>query len=275
VADLTARLGPEALDAIAGLCARAIADSPTRVELEAALTDPDQPAVVRGDPAVGVVATVTAGEQGFVRLLAVDPGHRRRGVGRALLAAAEADLRDAGGTSVTVGADPPGYLWPGVDARELGMLCLLERARYSRAEANCNLEVDLAGIPPDPGGWVAAGPADVADLDAWSGAHWDHWGAEIRRAARAGTLVLAHDGDGIAAVCAYDVTRRGLVGPVAVRPDLLGRGRGVAPLLGALHRMRADGRARAEISWVGPLVPYARVGATMGRVFFVCRKALR
>ena len=43
---------------------------------------------------------------------------------------------------------------------------------------------------------------------------------------------------GIAAVCAHDVTRAGFVGPVAVRPDLMGRGAGVAPLLGALHEMR-------------------------------------
>jgi hypothetical protein len=38
--------------------------------------------------------------------------------------------------------------------------------------------------------------------------------------------------------------------------------------------MRAGGRAQVEIGWVGPVVPYARVGATVGRVFFTHRKAL-
>jgi GNAT superfamily N-acetyltransferase len=268
-------LGASALDAIAALCSRAVADPPTRDELEAALTSPDQPARLRGDPDVGVVAVVTTGDQGFVRLLAVAPEHRRQGIGRALLAAGEADLRAAGALTVTVGADAPYYLWPGVDTREIGLLCLLERAKYARGEANCNMDVDLARIPADPGGWTRAAPPDAAELEAWSARHWDHWRPEIVRAATRGTLVLTRDDAGIAAICAYDVTRRGLVGPVAARPDLLRRGRGVAPLLGALHTMRGEGRDRAEISWVGPLVPYARVGATVGRVFFVHRKTLR
>lgn len=275
------RLGPDAIPAIAELCARSLRDPPSLAELTDALTDPDQPATVRGDPATGVVATVTSGDQGFVRLLVVAPEHRRRGIGRDLLAAAEADLRAAGATSVTVGADPPGYLWPGVDVREIGLLCLLERAKYDRGEASCNLDLDLAGIPDDPGGWrrVAGGDADtIRRVGEWSAEHWPWWRAELVKAARRGTLVLTADGPperrDIEAVCAFDVTRRGLLGPVAVRPELMGRGRGVAALLGALHVLRAEGRTAVEVSWVGPLVPYVRVGATMGRLFFVYRKQL-
>src|SRR5207248_7003156 len=97
--------------------------------------------------------------------------------------------------------------------------------------------------------------------------HWDFWSAEVLRAFDQGGLVIAEGSGDFAAVCADDVTRAGFVGPVAVRPDLMGRGRGVAPLLGALHEMRRAGRTQAEVSWVGPVVPYARVGATIGRVF--------
>lgn len=270
----TELLGPDALDAVTRLCARSVLDPPSRTELEAALTAPDQPARLRGDPDVGVVATVTTGDQGFVRLVAVAREHRGHGVGRALLAAGEDDLRAAGATSVTVGADAPYYLWPGVDVREIGLCCLLERAKYARGEANCNMDVDLAAIPPDPGGWTLATEADVPELERWSATHWEHWRAEILRAAARETLVITRDADGVAAVCAYDVTRRGLLGPVAVRPDLLGRGRGVPALLGALHTLRTAGRDRVEVAWVGPLVPYARVGGAIGRVFFVYRKAL-
>ena len=268
-------LDAEAIEEIATLAGRSLLDPPSLDELRRSLTAPDQPAVLRGDPAVGVVATVTAGPAGFVRFLAVDPGHRGRGLGRALLGAAEADLRDSGATSMTVGADAPYYLWPGIDARELAAICLVERLHYSRVDVHLNMDVDLAAIPPDPGGWRAAVTADRDAVAEWATEHWSFWCAEMLRACDQDGLVLAEDAAGITAVCAYDVNRAGFVGPVAVRPDRLGRGDGWAPLLGALHRLRATGRDHAEIAWVSPVVPYARIGATMGRSFLVYRKELR
>jgi ribosomal protein S18 acetylase RimI-like enzyme len=270
----TGVVGPDSIGAIAALARRSLLDPPTEDELRAALLAPDQPATVRGDPELGVVASVTAGDQGFVRFLAVDPAARGRGRGRALLAAAEADLRAAGARAVTVGTDAPHYLWAGVDTRELAAICLLERARYRRVEANFNMDVDLRTLPPDPGGWRRATTADRDAVDAWAGRHWHFWRAELLRAVDQGGLVLAEDAEGISAVCAHDVTRGGFVGPVAVRPGLMGRGVGVAPLLGAMQDMRRAGRTHAEVSWVGPVVPYARVGATIGRVFLVYRKEL-
>lgn len=268
-------LDASALDAIAALCARSILDPPTADELERTLFAPDQPATVRGDPEVGIVATVEGGGQGYLRLIAVDPAHRGRGHGRALLDAAEADVLGRGLPSVTVGADAPYYLFPGVDTREVALLCLLERAKYARTEANFNMDIELDSIPADAGGWEVASAADRDAVSAWAERYWLDWLPELRRAVDRGTLVLTRDEQGIAAACAYDVNRAGYVGPVAVRHELLGKGAGVAPLLGALHRMRAAGCRRAQVAWVGPIIPYARVGATIGRVFFVYRKELR
>lgn len=266
------------LDAVTALCARSLADPPARDELERTLFEPAQPATMQGDPDVGVIATVAGRDgsagQGYVRLLVVAPEHRGRGVGRELLAAGEESLRAGGLGSVTIGEDAPFYLWPGVETTETALLCLVERRRYARTGANYNMDLDLATIPDDPGGWVAATATDRDELEAWAIRHWGWWTTELLRACDRDTLVIARDPDGIAAVCAYDVNRAGWVGPVAVRPELMGRGVGVAPLLGALHRMRANGAGRVEIGWVGPIVPYARVGATVGRVFFTYRKEL-
>ena len=267
-------MGTDAIPAITALGKRALLDPPTQSELERAFTAPDQPAVVRGDPTRGVVATVTDDHRGFVRFIAVDPDHRGRGLGRELMRAAEADLRAQGASSITIGTDGPHYLWAGIDSRELSMVCLAERLHYARVEVNINMDVDLTRVAADPGGWRVAGIADRAIVDAWATRHWGWWRVEMLRACDQDGLVISEDADGIAAVCAHDVTRAGFVGPVAVRPDLMGHGVGVAPLLGALHRMRAAGRSHAEVSWVGPVVPYARVGATLGRTFLVYRKDL-
>ncbi len=269
------------LPAIATLCAGSLSDAPTIDELARTLFTPDQPATVIGDPTVGLIATVEGiaavgtGGQGFVRLLVVAPEHRGRGVGQTLLQAGEEHLKARGLGSVTVGADAPYYLWPGVDARETALLYLLERMKYSRTEANFNMDLELATIPDDPGGWTVASEAERDEVRSWAVRHWGFWEAEMLRALDHDTLVMSRDGEGISAVCAYDVNRAGWVGPVASRPDLIGTGAGVTPLLGALHRMRAGGHGRVEVGWVGPVVPYARVGATVGRVFFVHRKELR
>jgi predicted N-acetyltransferase YhbS len=257
--------------AIAELCRRAVDDPPTESELMAALLADDQPVTVTGDPAVGVVATTRWEGQGYIRLLAVDPDHRRRGHGRELLAAAEDALADC--PSITVGADAPYYLWPGVPSTSTACLCLLEARRYDRAEVNFNLNVDLLAIPPDPGGWEVA--TDEHEVASWTATHWSNWGPEALRAQRKGTLVITRDTSGITSMCAYDVNRRGLLGPVASRPDLIGQGVAVPALLGALHRVRADGRTTIEVSWVGPVRPYAKVGGTVGRTFFVYRKIRR
>ncbi|MCU1461915.1 MAG: hypothetical protein JWO37_1990 [Acidimicrobiales bacterium] len=278
------RLDAGHTDAIAGLCARSMARPPTADELAGGLWAPDQPAVVRGDPDVGVVVTVTgqvsdAPREGYVRLLVVDPAHRGKGHGRALLAAAEADSLGAGATRVTVGADAPYYLFPGVETTETAMLCLLERCRYQRHEANFNVTVDLtkladpADLPPGAGPTIATAD-ERGEVAAWMAEHWRNWAPEVLRALDKGTLLIARDDDGISGFCAWDVNRAGLLGPVAVRPGSIGRGTGVPLLMGALHRIRDAGADVVEVSWVGPLVPYARAGGEVGRVFFVYRKQL-
>ncbi len=263
-------VGPEALDEIASLCARSMPRPPSPAELRRTLFAPDQPAVVRLDPGVGVVAVVPGDHDGYIRLLVLDPAHRGQGLGHELLRAAEEDL----GTTpvITVGADAPYFLFPGVPVEETGLCCLLERHHYSREETNYNIDVDLSALPPDPGLAVEPGPGDRPELERWMARHWPHWRAEVLRAFDQGSLVLGRHGDDITGFCAYDVNRAATLGPIASRPDLIGRGVGAPLLLGALHRLRASGGDTVEVLWVGPMVPYARVGGRVGRLFFVYRR---
>lgn len=263
-------VGPDRLDEIADYCRRAAADPPSRDELAGTLFAPDHPAVVRFSPPAGLVATGRHGHEGFVKILALDPARRGRGLGHRLLAVAEEDL--AAATVITVGADAPYFLYPGVPATETSLCALLERHHYSREDTNYNMEVDLAGLPADPGGGDEPGADERPVLDAWLQDQWPHWRDEVLRAFDQHTLVVTRDAEGIAAVCAYDVNRARTLGPVASRLELIGKGAATPALLGALHRQWALGYDRVEVLWVGPLVPYARVGGRVGRVFFVYRK---
>lgn len=267
-------LDRSALAAIADLCRRGIADSPSAAELDGVLFAAEQPAIVRGDPGVGVVATAECDDGTHLRLLVVDPERRGGGHGRALVRAAEADARAAGSAALTIGADSPYFLWAGVPSRNTDLMYLLERLHYERIEAHFDMTIDLATIPDDPGGHALAGPGDRDEVDTWMTEHWSNWRLEVLRALDKNNLVTARDGHGISAFCGFEVNRSGFLGPVAVRPDLIGRGAGTGALVGALHELRRRGRDHIEVSWVGPVVPYAALGGRVSTVYFVYRKVL-
>jgi GNAT superfamily N-acetyltransferase len=262
------------LAAIADLCQRGIAHSPTLEELDGTLFAPEQPAVVRGDPDIGVVATVDCDDGAHLRLIVVDPALRNRGHGRELLRAAEADARAMGSKTLTIGADAPYYLWAGVPSTNTELLYVLERLHYERREANFDMTIALTAIPDDIGGYGMATASDRDEVDVWMAAHWSNWRAEVLRALDKGNLAIARDEKGISAFCAFEVNRAGFLGPVAVRHDLMGRGAGRGVLVGALHELRRRGADRIEVSWVGPVVPYAALGGRVSNVYFVYRRAL-
>ncbi len=204
---------------------------------------------------------MTCDDGAHIRLLAVDPTARRRGVGHALVKAAEDWAISAGQTSMTTGADPPYFLWPGVPSTETALMCLFERRHYGRIETNYNMDVDLDAIPEDPEGHYLAGPQDRQDMDEFMAANWPNWRAEVLRALDKGNLELARE-EGrtgpVSAFCAFEVNRRGLLGPVAVRVELMGQGRGKGVLVGALHELRRRGADRISVVWVGPVLPVCR-----------------
>ena len=246
-------------------------DPPSARDLAFSLFDQSRPVAVRGDPSVGVVATAVRRGQAHVRLLVVDPARRRQGLGSDLLADAEADLSGRG--PIVVGADAPDYMFPGADTTEIGLLTLLERRGYRRVDTTFNMSVDLASLPSPPDVAEVHAKIDGGELRAFTTAHYPGWTDEALWAHAAGTIVATLDADGLSGFCAWDVTRQGWLGPMAVRPAERRRGTGTPLVLAALHRMADSGRASAQISWVGPLAFYAKtVGAIISRTFFVYRQ---
>lgn len=219
----------------------------------------------------GMAVGVVRGTHGWVKLLAVHPAARRRGIGAALLARIEDFCRDAGALAIDVGTSAPYYLVPGVDARCTEAVLLFEDAGYTRSGEAVNLTASLRDLDDPPLPVRAATPRDLEALGPWVDEHFPHWRNEVQRAVALGTCIVHRD---LGFAC-YDVNREGWFGPIATRPDAGVAGVGTATLLGALHALRDRGHERVEIAWATALPFYAKtVGARVGRVFWWYRKTL-
>ena len=188
--------GPDALSEITEFCDRSLAQKFSSAELEKALFAPDQPALVRFSQGLGLLATVRDGDSGSIRLIAVDPDQRKKGHGTTLLRLAASDLE--GSLTVTVGADPPYFLFPGVPTTEPELCYLLERHHFVREEINFNVAVDLACLPDEPSEAERPDPEDRGLIDAWSLENWPNWRREFLRAFDQRSLLVSRDDRGIA-----------------------------------------------------------------------------
>lgn len=217
--------------------------------------------------AVGVVR----GEAGWVKLLAVHPVARNRGVGTQLLEHIESFCREQGAKSIDVGGSAPYYVAPGVDVRLMEASALLGKSGYGRTDEAVNLTVSLRALPDPPLSVHAAGEEDLGAIRAWVTEHFPHWINELERGVALGTCVVHSD---LGFAC-WDVNREGWFGPIATAPGHGEHGIGTSTLLGALHAMRARGHERAEIAWATALDFYGKaVGARVGRVFWGYDKRL-
>lgn len=241
--------------------------------------------------AFGVIRHCPGGPRGVVKLLAVAPAFRRRGIGTALLAAVEARLVEAGAAAIRFGESAPNYLVPGVDERCGPLLRLLESRGYSRIGDTVNMSVDLTAdafaTDAEEERLVAAGVAvrraaagDAPLLEALVVAHWPSWLPEVTAAlSRQPVAVHLACGPGGAPVgfAAYDGNNvgTGWFGPMGTAPHWEGRGIGRVLLRRCLRDLRRQGLERAVIPWVGPVAFYEKhAGATVSRRFIRFEKAL-
>lgn len=229
----------------------------------------------------------------WLRLLAVDPDERGRGVGSALLAAAEAAM--AGHDRVHVMDQPGNYLAPGIDLRDRATLDWLVRRGYAVRGENVNLVIDVTARNPRVGEARAAAlaaalpgyelrrgrPGDRPAIDALveRGGFAGAWRHEVGRALLAETpgVQLALHGGEVVAFAAHDGNNRGLgwFGPAGTAPEHRGRGLGQALLVACLVDVARAGHEACEVAWIGPREFYqGAVGVAGERRFAVLRKEL-
>ncbi|MBL8620890.1 MAG: GNAT family N-acetyltransferase [Myxococcales bacterium] len=231
----------------------------------------------------GALVGVAAASCDRVRVLAVAPAARGRGVGSALLTACEQHVWAGAHRRVRVLDEPGNYLAPGIDVDNVDTIAWLGRRGYVRRDEHENLVVDLRDNPRVS----AARAAELADACAARGyairrAQLDEldaisahvsigfggaWPFEIERAATrtpCGLFVAERDGR-VAAFAAHDGNNRGLgwFGPAGTWPEHRGQGLGEALLIACLVDVAAV-HARSEIAWIGPREFYTRALGPLG-----------
>jgi predicted N-acetyltransferase YhbS len=229
---------------------------------------------------VGGIFFSQADDRGYVDGFAVHPQYQRRGIGGALVRAAQMQLRGAGARVISVGDNTEtAYAWPGIDLRYAAATAMVERAGFRRSGTAQNMTVDLAPWTPretalGPGGPVIrrAERRDAAALDTFiAGARFSPvWAREARRALHRTppTVFLAVTGGVISGFACYAVYRVDWFGPIGVDPLRRNASTGRALLIACLNELAAAGIAQAQICWIGPAGFYRRtVGARCERTF--------
>lgn len=231
---------------------------------------------------VGVLRRDTG--RGYVKLLAVDPGRQRQGIGRALLDTLETGLAEKGAHRIRLLEAAPNYLTPGIDTRDGAALAFAAAAAYRRVGEALNLAVDLTagrtvGTVPAGVDVRRAAPADAAALHAFLDAHWPAWQAEAGTALRNAppTLHLAWHAGRIVGFAAWDANNLGTggFGPMGVAPAARRTGIGGILLHRCLDDIRAQGHDAAVIAWADNAPFYERcAGARRARTFVRFEKSL-
>ncbi|MFD1323726.1 GNAT family N-acetyltransferase [Micromonospora sonneratiae] len=248
------------------------------------------------DAVVGVVLSSLSSrkpDRGHIDLLAVLPSARRKGIGRALLVRAEADLADRGATEVWIAGNPPYYAWPGIDVRYTPAVCLAMKLGYEQDRTAWNMTADLSydGSPalrstaPAEERLAAAGiavrRATSDDLPALASLITEHFGGawydEVSHSVDRtdSGCHIAVRGDELLGFAAYGSSRPTWFGPMGTAPAAEGLGIGGVLLRRCLRDQRASGHEQAQIGWVGPVPFYSgSAGARIERVFFLYRRQL-
>lgn len=255
---------------------------------------PTAPASAFGGWIDNELVGVAAVSSRWLRVLAVSPRMRRKGVGSALLAACESAARGAGESVLRTLDQPGNYLAPGVDDRNTYAIGWLERRGYTRrGEPRSNVLVAVRGNPR-----VSAERADElatrvrasgyeirrariderALLTAVAGEFGGAWPWELARALAfdpPGVHVAVADG-AYCAFAAHDGNNRGLgwFGPTGTWPTHRGKGLGEALLLACLVDVGAH-HPHCEVAWIGPRPFYEKAaGIASDRRFILLARDL-
>lgn len=287
---------PADRDAVAALWARVFPADPVPAERSGALLAAAGPdALTLGWEGAELAGFVLAQAErppsgparGWLTAFGVRDGSRRRGIGRALIAAAAGRLRSAGCSTVRTGGPGEAYLVPGVDTAAYPAAARLLAAAGFRPVGtahgmSCALSAPVSPAPPPDGvRYRAPAPAELPALAAMVAAALSPSWASVVRTAPAELLLVACAGNQPVGFAGSDLYPGcpGRFGPIGVSGGWRGSGIGRGLLDRTLLAMRARGHRRAWFLWA-PDSPagqamYRSAGFTADRSFQLLELDLR
>lgn len=238
----------------------------------------------------GVIRNIRGTRYGYIKLMAVDKNHRRRGIAKALYQKLEGQFIEENTDVVRIYDVPKNYFMPGIDPRYTEAVCFALRLGFERFGDTCNMSVDL-----DAKDWDTyveekalkihgieikrAEQKDQQEVIDFVNEDWALWQYEVEMAFQDNppSLFIAYAHGKIKAFSAHNGNNKGTgwFGPMGTHADLLGKGIGSILLKRCLNDMKEYGHKRAIIPWIGPIDFYAQhAKACIDRVFWRYEKKL-
>lgn len=235
-------------------------------------------------------------EASWITAFAVEPGWQGKGIGTALLRAAEDSLRQQGRKTVALSPYVPNYFTPGADVEAYAPgIAFLQQQGFEVIERPISMRAELTGFTtPAPvrerqdnlhADGIAVRPVTPADITRvldFIPRHftWD-WHREAAGVLNdlyngdprfVGMIVALQDGE----VLGYAQHRGERFGPFGVRPDLRSRGIGRVLLANTLSEMLKKNYHAAWFLWTGDDAArlYSQLGFKPVRRFAVLKKTL-
>jgi len=227
---------------------------------------------------------------GYVKLMAVHPEFRRRGIASRLYREVESKLKNMGASKVRVYESYPNYYMPGIDPFYTEAVCFFERLGYKKFGDTSNLEADLENQVFDTEDeekekqslGITIKRADESDFNemiTWTDTYFKAWINEVKKCFKNDpiSIHIAKLNDKIIAFSAYESNNLGTgwFGPMGTSPEARGKGVGGTLLRRCLNDLKRLGFKKSIIPWVGPIPFYMHyVGSKVKRVFWRYEKIL-
>jgi mycothiol synthase len=232
-------------------------------------------AIVVDDGGTLLGVAVTCGSA--LRLIAVDPEERRRGIGSQLVG--EVLERSRTRKRIVVGAAPGNYLVPGVPLSASETIRFLRNRGFERIGEATDMTVDLSSISDSPRLHRLATAEDHPRLLDFVR---DFFGEALRWEIELGIrrnspIRVAVREENVVGFSACEINNRGIgsFGPQGIHPEARRRGLGRELLLESLRDLRDLGYTTARIPWVSSEEYYERsCGARVVERFVTLARSL-